>query len=87
VGRPPSSLGHTIDAMNPMKRVLKLVALGISATALLITTGVSWYAFSAPPAESLPLASDLIAISSTEGRQLLATSPYKTDYGQLEPIL
>ena len=45
------------------------------------------YALSAPPVESLRLASDLIAVSSTEGRQLLATSQMKIDYDQLDPFL
>ncbi len=70
-----------------MKRVHKLFAFVVPALALLITSGVSWYAFSAPPVENLPLANDLIAISSIEGRQLLMASSNKTDHGQLEPFL
>ncbi len=71
-----------------MKRTRKRVAFAVSTIALLLTTAVvSWYAFSAPPVENLPLASDLIAVSSTEGRQLLAASQVKTDYSQLAPYL
>lgn len=81
------ALGPTKDAGDPMRRTLKLVALAIPTTALLITSGVARYAFSAPPVENLPLATDLIAVSSKEGRELLAASPTKTDYGQLEPYL
>ncbi|HEX5650905.1 MAG TPA: phytochelatin synthase family protein [Steroidobacteraceae bacterium] len=71
-----------------MKRSLKRAAFAVPAMALLLVASVgSWYAFSAPPVENLPLASDLIAISSAEGRQLLAATPLKTDYHQLEPFL
>jgi hypothetical protein len=71
-----------------MMRSLKRVAIAVPATALLLFASVaSWYAFSAPPVENLPLAGDLIAISSAEGRQLLAATPVKTDYRQLEPFL
>jgi hypothetical protein len=70
-----------------MKRTFKLAAFGIPALALLVTSSVAWYALSTPPVENLALPSDLIAISSTEGRQLLQSSPNKTDYGQLEPVL
>src|SRR5512134_3996449 len=72
----------------PMKRSLKRAAFAVPAMALLLVASVgSWYAFSAPPVENLPLAGDLIAISSAEGRQLLAATPLKTDYHQLEPFL
>jgi hypothetical protein len=54
---------------------------------VLSTSVVSWYALSVPPVENLPLASDLIAVSSAEGRQLLVASQAKTDYGQLDPFL
>lgn len=81
------ALGPTKDAGDPRRRTLKLVALAIPTTALLITSGVARYAFSAPLVENLPLATDLIAVSSKEGRELLAASPNRTDYGQLEPYL
>lgn len=71
-----------------MKRALKLAIFVVPTTALvLIASVVSWLAFSLPPVENLPLAGDLIAVSSTEGRQLLAASQVKTDYGQLAPFL
>ena len=70
-----------------MKRALKLVTFAYPAKPLLITSNVSWHAFSAHPVENLPLTSDLIAVSSMEGRQLLQASPDKTDVGQFEPIL
>ena len=71
-----------------MKRSLKGVAFAVPAIALLLVASVgSWYAFSAPPVENLPLAGDLIAMSSAEGRQLLAATEVKTDYRQLEPFL
>lgn len=70
-----------------MRRSLKLVALAIPTTALLLASGVAWYAFSAPPVENRPLAADLVAVSSAEGRELLAASPTKIDFGQLEPYL
>lgn len=66
-----------------MKQATALAAALVLATA----SAISWYAFSAPLAEDLPLGGDLIAGSSTEGRQLLAESPHKTDHAQLEPFL
>ena len=73
---------------SPMKRTAQACRLRCpNDRALLITSVVSWYAFSAPPVENLPLASDLIAVSSKEGRQLLAASQVKTDYSQLAPYL
>lgn len=70
-----------------MKRASKLATAVAAALVLAIASGGSWYAFSPPITESLPLASDLVSVSSAEGRQLLAASPHKTDYGQLEPFL
>lgn len=70
-----------------MKRSLKLVAFGIPALALVATLSVAWYALSEPPAENLPLAHDLIALPSVEGRHLLESSTDKTDYGHLDPFL
>ena len=70
-----------------MKRALKLVTFAYPAVPLLIASNISWHAFSAHPVENLPLTSDLIAVSATEGRQLLLASPDKTDFGQFEPIL
>lgn len=69
-----------------MNRTLKgAVAL---ATAVVLTTagGFSWYYFAPPPAEALPLAPDLIAASSDQGRQLLAEAAHKTDLAQLGPV-
>ena len=70
-----------------MKRTFRLVAFAIPSAALLIASSVAWYALAPPPVENLPLPADLIAISSTEGRQLLLSSPDRTDYAQLEPVL
>ena len=70
-----------------MKRTFKLAAFAIPSVALLFASSVAWYAVSPPPVENLPLPAGLIAISSTEGQQLLLSSPDKSDYAQLEPFL
>jgi len=70
-----------------MKRSLKRVVLAVPAALLLLASGVAWYAFSTPPVESLPLAGDLVAATSAEGRELLMASPSKVDYVQLERFL
>jgi len=81
------TVGSTTETATPLRRALKLASLVIPAATLLLTAGVWWYAVSAPPPQNLPLAGGLIAVSSTEGRQLLEASSSKTDYGQLAPFL
>src|SRR6266498_3818911 len=68
-----------------MKRALKVVAIIVAMTAALASSGIAWYAFSAPSAQRLALAPDLIDGTSTQGRELLAGSPAKSDYDQLNP--
>lgn len=70
-----------------MKRAMKLAAAAAVALALAAASGVSWYAFSAPLTEDLPLASDLVSATTAAGGQLLAESAHKTDHGQLAPFL
>lgn len=70
-----------------MKRAAKLATFVALAAALAVASGVSWYALSSPAVENLPLAGELIAVSSPEGQQLLEASQHKTDHGQLEPFL
>jgi hypothetical protein len=71
-----------------MKRSFMRFAIALPAVALVLIASVgSWYAFSTPPVKNLPLAGDLIAISSAEGRHLLGATLVKTDYRQLEPFL
>jgi hypothetical protein len=69
-----------------MKRTWKVVAIVAAMTAALASSGVAWYGFSAPPAQELALADDLIAGTSTQGQQLLAASPATRDYEQLNPF-
>lgn len=61
--------------------------MAATAATLIAASGGLWLALSAPPAEPLPLAADLVAATSAQGRQLLASSSSKTDLGQLEPVL
>ena len=70
-----------------MKRAMKLATAVAVAMVLAIASGESWYAFSPPITENLPLANDLISGSAAEGQKLLAESLHKTDHGQLEPFL
>jgi hypothetical protein len=66
---------------------LKRLVLAVPAALLVLASGVAWYAWTTPPVESLPLASDLVAATSTEGLELLTASPSKVDHGQLERFL
>lgn len=68
-----------------MKKALKLAAIVVAMTAALASSGIAWYVFSAPPAQHLPLAAELIDATSAQGRQLLAATPAKSDYEQLNP--
>jgi len=68
-----------------VKRVLKLVAIAITALAVSALSGAAWYALSAPPVHQLALPQDLVDAGSTEGAQMLARSSAKTDYDQLLP--
>src|SRR5436853_2036877 len=68
-----------------VKQALKVVAIAVVMTATLASSGIAWYAFSAPPAHQLALAHDLIDGASAQGQQLLATTPAKSDYDQLNP--
>src|SRR5213593_4204683 len=68
-----------------VKQALKVVAIAVAMTATLASSGIAWYAFSAPPAHQLALAHDLIDGASAQGQQLLATTPAKSDYDQLNP--
>ncbi len=80
-----TSMGTT-ETATLLRRAFELAAL-IVPTVILLISGALWYALSAPSLENLPLADELIAVSSTEGRQLLEDSSSKTDYGQLAPVL
>jgi len=66
-----------------MKRQLRIV--GLSVLGLLGIAGGSlfYFAFQKPPVRSRPLPLNLVAIDSTRGQELLATSDYTADYGQL----
>ena len=68
-----------------MKHALKVIAIVVAMTTALASSGIAWYVFSAPPAEHLALARDLIDGTTTQGRQLLAATPAKSDYDQLNP--
>jgi hypothetical protein len=68
-----------------MKKALKLVAIVAAMAVALGSSGVAWYVFSAPSAQHLALAHDLIDGTSAQGQQLLAAAPAKTDYDQLNP--
>jgi hypothetical protein len=68
-----------------MTRAWKVVATVAAMTATLASSGIAWYAFSAPPAQQLALAHDLIDGTSAQGRQLLAATPATSDYDQLNP--
>src|SRR5438046_1553815 len=68
-----------------MKYALKVIAIIVAMTAALASSGIAWYAFSAPPIEHLALARDLIDGTATQGRQLLAATSAKNDYDQLNP--
>ena len=68
-----------------MKHALKAIAIFLAMAATLASSGIAWYAFSAPPREHLALARDLIDGTSAQGRQLLAATPAKSDYDQLDP--
>jgi hypothetical protein len=70
-----------------MNRIVKHVALTVPAAVLLLLGGGAWYALSEPPVQDLALAGDLVAVSTDEGRDLLAASASKVDYGQLGPFL
>lgn len=65
---------------------MKWAAMLAAALALSAGGGFSWYYLAPPPAERLPLADDLIAISSEHGQQLLVESIHKTDHDQLNPV-
>jgi hypothetical protein len=68
-----------------MNRTIKWV--GALAAALALSAGSGFYAYylAPPPAARLPLADDLIAVSSDRGRQLLAESQHSADLDQLGP--
>ena len=68
-----------------MRQALKVVTIVAAMAVALASSGVAWYVFSAPSAQHLALAHDLIDGTSAQGRQLLAATPAKTDYDQLNP--
>ena len=68
-----------------MNRGLKVTAITVAGTLLLGLSGVMWYGFSEPPVHRLPPAHNLIDATSTEGKQLLATTSARTDYDELLP--
>src|SRR5258705_4507969 len=65
--------------------MLKAVAIVVAITVALGTSGIAWYMFSSPPVQHLALTPDLIDGMSVQGGHLLAESPAKTDYDQLNP--
>jgi glutathione-S-conjugate glycine hydrolase len=68
-----------------MKQALRIVAVVAAISVAAASSGVVWYAFSAPPAQHLALAHDLVDGTSAQGRQLLAETPARRDYDQLNP--
>ena len=69
--------------MHRLKLWTAAVAVTLAAGS---AAGFSWYYFAPPPSQALPLADDLIAISSEQGQRLLAQSAHKTDHAQLLPV-
>lgn len=70
-----------------MNKIVRRVVFTLPAAVLLFLAGGAWYALSEPPVQHLPLASDLVAASTGEGRELLMAASGKVDYGQLDPFL
>ena len=68
-----------------MRRTVRTIATTTLAVLVLAVSGVSWYAFSSPPAQHLTLGANLIDSHSAEGTRLLADSSASVDYGQLLP--
>ncbi|WP_267225605.1 phytochelatin synthase family protein [Dyella silvae] len=68
-----------------MKRGLRFVAIAVVATLTAGFSGAMWYGFSEPPVHRLPLAHELIDATSTEGKELLASSSAKVAYEELLP--
>jgi hypothetical protein len=68
-----------------MKKAFKVIIIVATVTLALASSGVAWYVFSAPSAQHLTLARDLIDGTSAQGQQLLAATPAKVDYDQLNP--
>ncbi len=70
-----------------MKRWPKIASIVVAGAMVVGSSGITWYALSAPPVQHLELAQDLIAATTAEGTRIILRTSAKIDYQQLVPEL